>query len=135
RDRNFRLRRMAGMDVPDGIGEPALGVLAFISFEQLLILVDMTWNDIEIETLCRLRLAIHEERQRLRAGIAQPFVDGQPIAPGLGDLLAVLVEKELVVETFGRRAAKRSADVARELHRIDQVLARHLVIDAERKPA
>jgi hypothetical protein len=96
------------MDVPDGIGEPALGVLAFISFEQLLILVNMTWNDIEIETLCRLRLAIHEERQRLRAGIAQPFVDGQAIAPGLGDLLALLVEKELVVEAFGRRAAKRS---------------------------
>jgi hypothetical protein len=95
----------------------------------------VTRNHVEVEALRRLRLTIHEEGQRLRRCVAQPFIDGEPVALGLGNLLALLVEEELVIESFRRRAAERAADLARQLHRIDQVLARHLVIDAERVPA
>ena len=135
RDRHVRLRRLAGMDVPDRIDEPLLVVLPLIAVEKLLILVDVARDHVEIEPLRRLRLAIHEQRQRFRRGIAQPFVDGEPVALRLGDLLALLVEEQLVVEAFRRHAAERAADLARELHRIDQVLAGHLVVDAERDPA
>ena len=68
-------------------------------------------------------------------GVAQPFLDGEAVALRLGNLLALLVEEQLVVEAFRRRAAERAADFAGQLHRIDQVLAGHLVIDAERDPA
>src|SRR4051812_2454703 len=111
------------MDVPDRIDQALALVLTLISLQMLMILVDMARDDVEIEPLGRLRLAIHEERQALGPGIAQPFVDGEPVAARLGDLLAVLVEEELVVEAFRRRSAERAADLARELDRVDQILA------------
>jgi hypothetical protein len=37
--------------------------------------------------------------------VAQPFIDCEAIALRLRNLLAVLVEKEFVVEAFRRRAA------------------------------
>ncbi len=123
------------MDVPHRIGETLLGVLALIAFEELLVLVDMARDHVEVQPLGRLRLAIHEERQALRARIAQPFVDGEAVALGLGDLLALLVEEQLVVEALRRRAAERAADFAGQLHGIDEILAGHLVVDAERDPA
>ena len=135
RDRHVGLRRIAGMDVPDRIGEALPAVLPRVAVEELLIFVDVARDDVEVEPLGRLRLAVHEQRQALGAGVAQPFVDGQAVALGLGDLLALLVEEQLVVEALRRRAAERAADFAGELHRIDQVLAGHLVVDAERDPA
>ena len=135
RHRIVGLRRRAAVDVPDRIAELLLGALPLIGVEKLQILVDVARDDVEVEPLRRLRLAIHEQRQALRAGVAQPFVDGQPVALRLGNLLAVLVEKQLVVEAFRRRAAERAADFARQLHRIDQILAGHFVVDAERDPA
>src|SRR5262245_53812684 len=123
------------MHVPDRIGELLLAVLSRESVDELLVLIDMARDDVEVQPLGRLRLAIHEQRQRFRRGVAQPFVDGKPVALGLGDLLALLVEKELVVESFRRRAPERRADLARQLYGIDQVLARHFIIDAERDPA
>ena len=129
------LRRIAGMDMPDRIAEPLLAVLALIAVEELEILVDVARDHVEIEPLRRLRLAIHEQRQRFRRGIAQPFLDGQAVALRLGNLLALLVEKQFVIEAFRRRAADGAIDLARQLHRIDQILAGHLVIDAEREPA
>ena len=47
----------------------------------------------------------------------------------------MLVEEKLVVEAFRRQAAKRRADLARQLDRIDEILAGHFIIDAECKPA
>ena len=135
RDRHVGLGRLARMDVPDRIGQPLLDVLPLVAFEKLLILVDVARDHVEVEPLRRLRLAIHEQRQRFRRRIAQPFLDGQAVALGLGNLLALLVEEELVVEAFRRHAAERAADLAGELDRIDQVLAGHLVVDAERDPA
>lgn len=51
------------------------------------------------------------------------------------DLLVVLVQEELVVEAFRRNPAQGLADRARGLDRVDQVLAAHLVVDAQRRPA
>ena len=47
----------------------------------------------------------------------------------------MLVEEELVIETGRRLAPQNPRDPRRQFDRIDQVLARHLVIDAERVPA
>jgi hypothetical protein len=80
-------------------------------------------DDVEIEPLCRLRLAIHEQGERLRGGVAQPFFDRQSVALGLGNLLALFVEEQLVIEAFRRRAPERAANLAGQLDGIDQVLA------------
>ena len=48
------------MDVPDRIGQPLPAVLPLIAVEKLLVLVDVARNDVEVEPLGRLRLAIHE---------------------------------------------------------------------------
>ena len=135
RDRHVGLRRMAGVDVPDRIGELLLGILPRKAVEELLVVVDIARDHVEVQPLGRLRLAIHEQRQRFRRRIAQPFVDGEPVALRLGNLLALLVEEQLVIEPFRRHAAERRADLARQLDRIDQVLAGHFVVDAERDPA
>src|SRR5450631_1738305 len=103
---------MTGMDVPDRVGQSLFAILPLVAFEELLVFIDGARDDVEIEPLGRLRLAIHETRQAFRAGIAQPFIDGEPIALRLGNLLPVLVEEKLVVEAFRRRAAERAADLA-----------------------
>src|ERR1700742_3259645 len=113
---------MAGMNMPDRILQALPRVLPLVAVEELLIVVDVTRNDIEVQPLRRLRLAIHEQRQALRRRVAQPLVDGEAVALRLGNLLSLLVEEELVVEAFRRRAAERAADFAGELHRVDQVL-------------
>src|SRR5664280_1622904 len=95
------------MDVPDRIRQPLPAVLPLIAVEELLVFVDGSRDDVEIESLSRPRLAIHETRQAFRAGIAQPFVDGEAVAFRLGNLLPVLVEEEFVIEAFRRRAAGR----------------------------
>ena len=68
------------MDMPNGIGQTLPKVLSLISLQELLVLVHMTRNDIEVETLCGLGLAIHEQRKGLRRRVAQPFLDGQAVA-------------------------------------------------------
>ena len=134
-DRHVDRRRRAGMDVPDRVAEALVLGLAGIGGEEREIVVDRARDDVEIEPLRRPRLLEHEQRQAFRRGIGQPLVDGEAVALRLRDLLAVLVEEELVVEAVRRIGAEHPADLARQLHRVDQVLARHLVVDAERRPA
>ena len=107
RDRHVGRRRMPGMDVPDRIGQLLLGILPRKAVEELLVVVDVARDHVEVQPLGRLRLAIHEQRQQFRRAIAQPFVDGEAVALRLGDLLAVLVEEQFVIEPFRRRAAER----------------------------
>src|SRR3954465_10853243 len=104
------------MDMPDRIAEALLAVLAVVAVEELLIVVDVARNDIEVKPLGRSRLAVHEKRQALRAGVAQPLVDGQAVALRLRDLLALLVEEQFIVEAFRRQRAEGAANFARELH-------------------
>src|SRR3546814_14526872 len=44
-------------------------------------------------------------------------------------------EEKLVVEAFRRARAEHAADLRAELHRVAEVLAGHLVVDAQRVPA
>ena len=106
------------MNVPDGIAEPLLPVLPRIGFEEAQIIVDGSRDDIEIEALGRGRLLEHEERQAFRTGVGQPFVDRQAVALRLGDLLPLLVEKELVVESRRRLGSQEPDDPRGELDRV-----------------
>src|SRR5438046_2999689 len=103
------------MDMPNRIAEPLLAVLPLVAVEKLLVLVDVTRDDVEVEPLRRPRLAVHEQRQAFGAGIAQPLVDGQAVALRLRYLLTFLVEEQFVVEAFRRQGAKRAADFPAEL--------------------
>ena len=129
------LGRIAAMDVPDGIAEAPLPVLPSIARQELQIFVHGARNDVKMQALGLARLLEHEERQALGAGVGEPFLDGEAIALGLGDLLALLVQKQLVVEAFWRDAINGAHDVAGELDGVDEVLARHLVIHMKRIPA
>ena len=47
----------------------------------------------------------------------------------------MLIEEHLIVEALRRTAAEHARDLGRLGDRVDQVLARHLVIHAQRDPA
>ena len=49
--------------------------------------------------------------------------------------MALFVEEQFVIETFGRSAAERAHDRAGQFDQFDQILAGHLVVDLERIPA
>ena len=123
------------MDVMDRIARPLVPFLPRPGGEELVIFIDRPGDDPEAELLGLLRLAVEVEDQALLRRIGQPFVDGDAIAAGLGDLLAILVEEQLVVEPLGRAGAEHAGDLGALDDRIDQILARHLVIDAKRDPA
>src|SRR5262247_2824989 len=106
------------MDVPDRVGQALSRVLPLKAVEKLIVLVDVARNYIEVEPLGGLWLAVHEQRQAFGTGIAQPFLDGQAVAFRFRDLLALLVEEELVIESFRSDAAQRPADFARQFDRI-----------------
>ncbi len=121
--------------MPDRILEPLRRRFRFELRAERQVIVDRARDDVEIEPLGRARLLIHEKRQALRRRIGQPFFDAEAVALGLGDLLALLVQEQLVIETLRRTAAEDAADLARQIDGRDQILARHLVIDTERMPA
>ena len=123
------------MDVVNRIAEPFLGRLPCVILAELPVIVDRARNQAEVERLRLLGLAIDIKGEALVRAIGQPVVDRQAVALRLRDLLALLVEKHLVVEALGRSSAEHARDLARLDDRIDEVLARHLVIDPERDPA
>ena len=61
--------------------------------------------------------------------------DGQAIALRLGNLLAVFVEEQLVDQAFRAAAAEHLGNAAGLQVAVSEVLAAHLVIDAEGDPA
>ena len=132
---HLRRWRFTGMNVPGGVAKTVLPVLLAIAVDGLLIVIDRARDDIKMQLLGFPRTGIHEQRQAFGRAIAQPLVNGQAVALGLGDLLALFIEKQLVVEAVRRNGAQRPRDLAGELDGIDQILARHLVIDTQRHPA
>ena len=93
-------------------------------------------DDVEIQPLGALRRVVHELRRGFPAGRSAAIP--RPTGRCPCDLLifcAVLVEEQLVGEALGRLAAEDAADAAGQADAVDQVLARHLVVDAERVPA
>ena len=123
------------MDVPGRILQLLCRLLAVISGQVLHVLVHRLRDDVEIQPLGRLRLDEIIVGERLRRRVGQPFLDRQAIALGLGNLLAFLVQEELVDKLRRRFGSQDAADF-----RIDRriglvVLAEHLEIDAQRSPA
>src|SRR5665213_2347004 len=104
------------MDMPDRIGEPVFLILPRISLQEGEIIVDRARNDVEVEPLCRRWLLIHEKRQAFRTRIGEPVIDRQAIAPGLRNLLSLLVEEYFVIEALGLRPSERADNLAGELH-------------------
>ena len=119
----------------DRIAEALVPCLLGISGEELIIFVDRLGDDREAQLLRLARVAVDVESEALLGRVGQPFVDGDAIAFGLGDLLAILVEEHLVIEALGRAGAEDAGDLRALGDAVDQILARHLVIDAERDPA
>jgi hypothetical protein len=72
----------------------------------LLIFVDRAGDDAERELLGALGLAIEVEGQALLRAVAQPLVERDAVALGLADLLAILVEEQLVIEPLRRARAE-----------------------------
>jgi hypothetical protein len=110
-DRQLRVRHVAGVDVVDGIAEPLVPGLRGIGGKELLIFVDRPRDDAEGKLLGALGLAVDVESQAFGRAIGQPFVDGDAVALCFGDLLAILVQEQLVIEPFGRAAAQDAADL------------------------
>ena len=89
----------------------------------------------KVSLLADFGFPVHEKRQAFPGRVAQPFLHRQAVSLGLGNLLAILVEKQLIGEAGGRGVTEDAADLPRQPDRIDQILARHLVIHAKRRPA
>ncbi len=123
------------MNVPDRIAQALLAILTRITVEKLLIVIDVARNHIEMQPLRGSRIAVHEQRERFRRGVTQPFVDGEAVAFRLGNLLALVVEKQFVDVMLRRNASENFADLVVDRRVGLVVLAEHLEIDAERGPA
>ena len=135
RDRRRVRRRLAAMDVPGRVFELLFRRLLRIGVEEGEVLVHRFRDDVEIELLRRLRLLPLIQRQAFGGRIGQPLLDRDAIALGLGNLLALLVEKELVDELLRWLGAEDLADLRIDRRVGHVVLAEHLEVDAERRPA
>jgi hypothetical protein len=91
------------MDVPHGVRQALGGVLAPVGGSLGVVFVDGARDDVEVEPLGLARL-VNMNSAGSRGCRSEPLVDGQAVALRLGDLLALLVEEELVVEALGRQA-------------------------------
>src|SRR5262249_47421051 len=110
-------RRLAVLDVPDRTLAPPRRVLLPELLEEAQIIVARPRDDVEVELLGRARLLVHEERQALRRAVGEPLLDRQAVALGLRDLLALLVEEQLVVEALRRPRPENAARLVSDAHR------------------
>ena len=80
-------------------------------------------------------LLIHEVRQAFGGRIGQPFVDRQAVAFRLRNLLALIVEEQLIGHMVGFAPAQDLADavIDRRVGRV--VFAIHFKVDIQRRPA
>ena len=129
------LRHILTMDVEHGVGQPGLFILIDISTQLLVVFVHSPGDHIEMHPLCGLGLLIHEIGQALGRGIGQPFVDRNSVAGGFGDLLALVIEEQFIGEMLRCRMAEDAADPVIDRGVGGMVLAIHLEIDTQRRPA
>ena len=112
-----------------------MSLLLAIGVLELRIFIDGAGDHVEVKLLGLARAVIHVERKRIRVGIGQPFVDGEAVALGLGNLLALVVEEQLIDIMLGREAAEDFADLVID-HGVGlMVLAEHFEINAKGGPA
>src|SRR5689334_14824815 len=101
-----------------GIAELLLDRLARIVPAELPIFVDRARYHADVEALRALGLAVDIESEALLAAVAQPVLEAEAVALGLGDLLAFFVEEHLVIEALGRAAAENARDLPRLYHAV-----------------
>src|SRR4051812_9612781 len=106
-----------------GVAELLLDRLFRIFSTELPIFVDRARNDADVQALGAPGLAVDVESEARLRTVAQPFLEAEAVALRLGDLLALLVEEHLVIETLGRAPAEDSRDLARLGDAVDQVFA------------
>ena len=129
-----RFRHVPGMDVEHRVRRLAGVILLWIGAQLLVILVHGLRNHIEEQPLRGLRLLIHEIGQALGRGIGQPLVDRDSVARRFRDLLALIIQEQLIAEMLWRPRPQRPADrvIDRLVGRV--FLAIHFEIDAKRRP-
>ena len=128
--------RRAAVDMEGRVLEKLGGlVLGGELLEVAEVVVDAARDHVEMKPFRLARGIVHEKREAFGRRVGQPFLHRQAIAAGFRDLLAVLIQEQFVGHALGWAAAEDAADLRGQGHRIDQVLARHLIIDAERHPA
>ena len=121
--------------MPHRVTQLLIGQLLGQFLAELPVFIDRARNHANVQAFGALGLAEQVKAQAFFAAVSQPLIDRQPIALGFGNLLAVLVEEQLVNHSLGRTAAKRAGNLAALRHAVSQILAAHFVIDAERDPA
>src|SRR3569623_1518251 len=117
------------------IAELLLYRLLRIVAAELPIFVDRAGDDADMQALRALRLAIDVEGEARLAAVAKPLLKAESVTLRLRDILAFFVEEHLVIESFGRLAAKDSSDLPGLDHAVDQVLAGHFIVAPKRDPA
>ena len=113
------MRWLTPVNVPNWIFNLFLKILVRQIGKMLQVLIYILWNDVEIETLCRLRFLEHELRQTLWRSISEPLFDRQSIANRFRNFLALLIQKELICKAYRRMTAKDAANLTGQLDRID----------------
>ena len=126
--------RLSVVDMPDRIGKLARIVLIRERPELLVIFVHCLRDHVPPKPLRRLGLLVHEIAKALRRRVGQPFVDGQPVALRLRNLLPLLVQEQLIGEMLRLLAAQNLADAVIDRRIGAVILAVHLEIDTQRRP-
>ena len=123
------------MNMPGRIFE-LLGIVLSRKFvEKIDVLVNRFRNNIKMQTFRRLGLLVHIECQAFGWRVLQPVIDRDAIAFGLGNLLPKFIVKQLVGQVGRGNAAEDIANAARQPDGINQVFARHFIVNAQRVPA
>ena len=123
------------MDVPDRVRQLLVRRLVWIGAQLLMVFVDRLGDDIEIHPLGGFGFLIHEIGQAFGGRIGQPFVDAEAVALGFRDLLAVLIQEQLIGKMLGLASAQNLADAVIDRRVGAVVLAIHFKVHIQRRPA
>ena len=126
---------LPAVDMPDRVVHLRVDVLRRIGPQLLVIFIHRPRDHVEMHPLRRLRLLIHEIRQALRRRIGQPFVDGQAIALGFRDLLPLIIQEQLIGHMVRLAPAQHLANPVIDRGVGGMVLAIHLEVHIQRRPA
>ena len=135
RHHHATLRRLTAMDVPHRIIHLLLHRLQREGVQLLVIFVHRARDHIPRHALRRLRLLVHKVGKRFRGRIGQPLVNRQAIALRLRNFLPFRIEEQLVGEVVRLLAAKDLADAVIDRRIGGMVLAIHLEVHIQRRPA
>mmetsp|Transcript_29470 Transcript_29470/g.57733 ORF Transcript_29470/g.57733 Transcript_29470/m.57733 type:complete len:214 (+) Transcript_29470:395-1036(+) len=131
---HIALGHIARMDMPHRVVQAGHIILFGIGTQLLVILVHGFGDHVKKHALGRLWLLIHKVRQALGRGIGQPLVNADTIARGFGNLLALVVQKQLIAEVVRGLHAKGPTNRVIDFLVGGMFLAIHLKIHAQGRP-